>query len=169
MVFSPDGTTLAGAIPAGTIWLWELNTGRLISTLTAHEAYVPDVWKYDDYHQMRLVFSADSKHFASSSIDGIVILWDVGTDPRPLTLPRHNRAVEALAFSPDGKLLASGSQDKTIRLWSVEKEIELAILRGHAGGVNSLTFSADGSTLVSGSADGTIFLWDRNKIVDMDQ
>ncbi|MDE0637896.1 MAG: WD40 repeat domain-containing protein [Candidatus Poribacteria bacterium] len=169
LVFSPDGTMLAGAIPAGTIWLWELNTGRLISKLTAHETYVPNYWKNDDYHQMRLVFSADSKHFASSSIDGMVILWDVGPDPRPLTLPGHKRAVEALAFSPDGKLLASGSQDKTIRLWSVEKEVELAIFRGHAGGVNSLTFSADGSTLVSGSIDGTILLWDRNKIVDMDQ
>ncbi len=169
LVFSPDGTMLAGAIPAGTIWLWELNSGRLISKLTAHETYVPNIWKDDDYHQMRLEFSADSKHFASSSIDGTVILWDVGTAPRPLTLPGHKRAVEALAFSPDGKLLASGSEDKTIRLWSVEKEIELAILRGLVGGVNSLTFSADGLTLVSGITDGTILLWDRDKIVNMDK
>lgn len=164
LVFSPDGTTLASASTFGTIWLWDLNTGQLLTTLTTHEAGAPELPEiYLD--KIGLAFSWDNTRLASGGMDGQVMVSEVRTNPNSLIFTGHHAwRVEALAFSPDGKYLASGSMDKSIRIWNTEIGIEYAVLDGHFGNVNALAFSADGLTLISGSIDGTILLWDWEKI-----
>lgn len=169
LVFSQDGKILAAASEHGTIWLWELSTGNLLTTFTAHEAAADVLMTGTGLSKIGLAFSPDSKHLASGGMDGQVIVSEVSSDLTSLFQYKHDWSVETLAFSPDGKLLASGSRDTTIRLWNTETKTELAVLRGHVGAILTLGFSIDGSTLVSGSSDGTILLWDRDKIVDMDQ
>ena len=163
--FSPDGRTLASASALGTIWLWDLSRQQLLTTLTTHEAGVPEL-PVIFFHRIGLAFSLDGIRLASGDENGSVMLSEVSANPNPLILKGHHAwRVKVLAFSPDSKYLVSGSRDNSIRLWDVETGTEFTILRGHVGEVSALAFSADGLTLISGSIDGTILLWDWEKIV----
>lgn len=165
LVFSLDGRTLASASELGTIWLWELNTGDLMTTLIEHEAAV-DVLSVGWDYKVGLAFSPNGTLLASGGMDGQIMVSEVGSNPNPLIFKGHHAwRVKVLAFSPDGKHLVSGSRDNSIRLWDAEIGMEHIVLSGHVGEVNALAFSADGKTLISGSIDGTILLWDWQKIV----
>ncbi len=164
LMFSPDGRTLASASALGTIWLWDLNKGNLLTTLTAHEAGAHELAEVS-LDKIGLAFSSDSTLLASGGMDGQVMVSGVSDNPIPLIFTgQHAWRVEALAFSPDGKRLVSGSKDNSIRLWDVETGVGHAVLSGHVGDVNALAFSTDGLTFISGSTDGTILLWDCKKI-----
>ena len=72
--FSPDGKTIASASGSGKIRLastnnivklWDINTGREITTLQGHSRLVNSI-----------SFSPDGKAIASASHDGTVILWN---------------------------------------------------------------------------------------------
>jgi WD40 repeat protein len=166
LVFSPDGRTLASASELGTIWLWELNTGSLLTTLIEHEAGTDERSVGWD-NKIGLAFSPNSTLLASGGMDGQVIISEISDNPSPLILKgRHGWRVKVLVFTPDGKHLVSGSRDNSIRLWDVKTGIEFAILSAHVGEVNALAFSADGTTLTSGSIDGTILLWDWERIIE---
>ena len=147
--FSPDGKTLASGSGDNTIKLWDVATGKEITTLEGHSAGVN-----------RVIFSPDGKTLASGSGDKTIKLWDVATGKQITTLNRHSDNVESVSFSPDGKTLASGSWDKTIKLWDVATGKEITTLNRHSDKVRSVSFSPDGKTLASGSFDNTIKLWD---------
>ena len=165
LVFSADGRTLASASELGTIWLWELNTGSLLTTVIAHEAAVDELSVGWD-NKIGLAFSLNGTLLASGGMDGQVMLSEVSANPSPLIFKeRHGGRVKVLVFSRDGKHLVSGSRDNSIRLWDVETGTEFDVLSGHVGEVNTLAFSADGTTLISGSIDDTILLWDWQKVV----
>lgn len=97
---------LASASAFGTIWLWDLNIGHLLTTLTMHEAgahKLPEIV----LDKIGLVFSSDSTLLVSGGIDGRVMVSAISDNPSPLTLKGHHAwKVKVLAFSPDGKHVA---------------------------------------------------------------
>ncbi len=167
LTFSPKNKYLAAASEYGTVWLWELSTGNLLTTITSHESAADVLLTGTGLSKVGMAFSPDNKLFASGGMNGQILLSDVNSNPTSIALNKHTWSVKALAFSPDNKLLASGSKDSTIRIWNTETGIEVSTLRGHIGEIYTLGFSLDGTTLVSGSTDGLIYLWDRNKIIDL--
>ena len=151
--FSSDGTTLASGSGDGTVKLWDVATGRNITTLDGHTDRVSSV-----------SFSLDGTTLASGSWDKTVKLWDVATLQNIATLP-HTGSVYSVSFSPDGTTLASGADWGEVKLWDVTTGANIATLGGIftlEGGphVNSVSFSPDGTTLASGAWGGTVKLWD---------
>ena len=164
MVFSPDGTILAG-FKEGTIYLWDIHTSELQNTLT-----VPG--KVDS-----ILFSPDGATIASTSwvgtsefnfsgsdgetyeyIDSYVNVWDIRTGRRNF----FSYSDSLLGFSLDGRMLAGRIHGDTVVLWNACTGIsEFTFTRydtslGHA---ISLAFDPDGLTLASFS-DDKIQLWD---------
>ena len=114
MVFSPDGTTLAGGDSDGTIRLWDVTTGQLMTTIEQHS------W---DSYLYSMVFSPDGTTLAGGGNDGTIQLWDVTTGQLITTFRGHIHWISSVAFSPDRGTLASAGRDGTILLWDMSPYI----------------------------------------------
>ncbi|WP_375505634.1 protein kinase [uncultured Nostoc sp.] len=148
LAISPDGYTLACASDRKNIKLWDLNTKKVLASLSGHSQAVKSV-----------TFSPNGQILATASDDKTIKLWQVETLEEICTLLGHAHAVKSVAFSPDGQILASGSWDKTIKLWDVNTGKEICTIAGHQLKINSVAFSPQGQLLASASYDRTIRLW----------
>nr|WP_322710334.1 serine/threonine-protein kinase [Nostoc sp. ChiSLP03a]MDZ8211424.1 serine/threonine-protein kinase [Nostoc sp. ChiSLP03a] len=148
LAISPDGHTLASASDDKNIKLWDLNTKKVLASLSGHSQAVKSV-----------IFSPNGQILATASDDKTIKLWQFDTLKEICTLWGHAHAVKSVAFSPDGQILASGSWDKTIKLWDVNTGREICTIAGHQLKVNSVAFSPQGQLLASASYDRTIRLW----------
>jgi WD40 repeat protein len=110
VAFSPDGTTLAtGRRNDATVRLWDVSTGEIARTLSAHPHTVAP-----------LAFSPGGATLAIGGSDGTATLADSSTGETRAQLTGHTSSVESLAFSPDGgHLVTSGDDDGTARVWDI--------------------------------------------------
>ena len=145
LIFSPDGTVLAGVETRTTrpvnrggsgdnkrtknikIRFWYVSTGREFSAIIPKQAE-------NIRMTLCLAFSPDGNTFATANQGSVVQLWGVNigdlissfTIPSPEpTLPWHENAVSALTFHPHGETLAvatDGSENGghcLLQLWDV--------------------------------------------------
>jgi serine/threonine protein kinase/WD40 repeat protein len=109
--FSPDSERIA--IAKGTdseagvgVWIHDVASGDVITTLTAHHNIVFSV-----------AWSPDGTRLATGANDNTIRIWDAETFETLLVLRGHESYVHDVAWSPDGTQLASASGDGTVRLW----------------------------------------------------
>jgi len=145
-LFSPLCT---GLVSVDTLGI-NRHGGRLIMTLTGHEAGVNSV-----------VYSPDGLFVASGSDDGTVRVWDTRTGEETMSpLKSGNGVVTSVDFSPNGSSIAAGMDEGFVCMWSLlGSRQSLQRLSGHSGSVRSVAFAADGVLLASGSQDCTLRLW----------
>jgi WD40 repeat protein len=149
LAWSPDGHTLAIGSLAGTIELWDTDTGRWQVTLEQSGGV------------MALAWNPTGSSLASANSDDSVVLW-YGWGASRSTL-EHAARIRALAWEPEGRFLAGASWDNTIKLWDTGSGQLIAQSDGASAGISQLAWSPDGNTLVSASgADNKITLWDVN-------
>ena len=157
--FSPDGQKLliisVSSFIDPDIKLWDVNTGKLLHTLTGHTG------KY-----FNVVFSPDGQklliaswHYSNEPTHNIN-LWDVNSGELLHTFTGDMGGLKAV-FSADGQTLAtiphwSGS----INLWHVETGTLQHTLMTDAYRFNDAVFSPDGQTLISSDPDGNVLMWD---------
>ena len=146
--FSPDRDSgiLASADTHGTALMWNVDSRRVIATLSGYS----------------VSFSADGKTLATADFD-VARLWDVPTGTEIGTLIGHSDWVRSVTFSPDGKALASVTSvnygPSELILWDVEGRREIAVLSNID--TTSVSFSPDSKTLASMGYDpGAVYLWD---------
>ena len=110
VAFSPDGSTLAGAVSRNddTVRLWDVASEEHKAVLTGH------LWGV-----ISVAFSPDGSTLASGGSDNTVRLWDMASGQHKAVLTGHLGSINSVAFSPDGSTLASGSSDRMVRLWDL--------------------------------------------------
>ncbi|MDT4895213.1 MAG: eukaryotic-like serine/threonine-protein kinase [Acidobacteriota bacterium] len=117
IAFSPDSSKMATACADGFARIYEVPSGKLLTTTAVQEK---NVW--------RVKFSPDGRFLATASGDmssSSAKIWDAATGSEFLSLVGHTARVRAIDFSFDGKLIATGSRDKTVRIWDALNGREL--------------------------------------------
>lgn len=170
----PSGEIVcAGAIDLFDIWVWSVQTGRLLDVLSGHEGPV-----------VSLAFGPFRPILVSGSWDRTVKVWEVFDGSKTATeTHEHGAIVLAVAFRPDGKQFASSGLDGNIMFWDVrEGQVEGYIegRRDIAGGrkatdlitkdnmsgtkhFSSLCYSADGSAVIAGGNSRFVCIYDATR------
>ncbi|WOO81019.1 Periodic tryptophan protein 2 [Vanrija pseudolonga] len=171
LAVDPSGEVVcAGSLDTFEIYMWSVQTGKLLDILSGHTAPVSG-----------LSFSPSGERLASSSWDRSVRLWGVfgrSRESEPITVSSE---ATALAFRPDGKELAVTTLDGQISFVDVaEGEIKSVIegRRDISGGrkaedrmsaannaaskyFNSVCWTADGSCVIAGGSSKYVVIYDR--------
>lgn len=109
------------------------------------------------------VFSADSQHLLTASLDHTLRLWEPASGLCLRIFQDGEVQYLSAAYNPNGHTVASGSSDSKIRVWDIGTGQVLYKLEDHTAPVNSLAWSPDGRYLLSGSADSTLRIWEATK------
>lgn len=170
LAVDPSGEVVcAGSQDTFEIFVWSVQTGRLLEVLSGHEGPVAG-----------LAFSPTGPLLASASWDHTLRTWDVFAGKGGIEVLPHAHDVLAVAFRPDGKQLACATLDGQLHLWHpLEGELQGTIEGRHdiAGGrlagdrraagnaasgqcFTSLAYSADGSLLLAGGKSKFVCIYD---------
>ncbi len=153
---SGDGKLLVTGKSDGTLKLWEIATGSLITSVKT-EPEVPV-----------LAFSTDGRTLASAGNDGgngsatpLIKLWDAAAGLKPIrTINTFVDKIGALSFSRDGKTLAASPGQGSILFFDVSTGLaEGAIRMADRMGVTSIVFSPDDKTIAAGREGGVVCIW----------
>ncbi len=152
-----DGQTLVSGSQDGDIYLWNVETGQVITTLSGHQEAIAAI-----------AVSADGQILVSASEDGVIKVWDLVNRKELYTLNKElyskkqsYRPITSLAVSSNGKTLVTGGQEKYIRLWNLETKQVIKTLEVDSG-VESLAINKDSQIIVSGNYSGNINIWKLN-------
>ena len=170
LAVDPSGEVVAaGSSDSFEVFLWSVQTGKLLDVLAGHEGPVSS-----------LAFSPTGNLLASGSWDKTVRMWNVfarshAVEPYPLSAD-----VLALAFRPDGKEIAASSLDGQVMFFDVALGKQTSVIEGRkdiSGGrkaddrmaasnnasgkaFTSLTYSADGQCLLAGGNSKYVLIYD---------
>jgi len=150
--FSPDGRHLAAASHAGTLDIWDLETGELRHQLQGEKTDLVEI--------NEIAFSARGRFVSATWGHPQVRVWSVADGREVARLIGHEAGVRAVCFSPDERWVATSAFDRTARIWDLATGEERAVLRGHEAFLHDIAYSPDGSRLLTVSEDGTARLWD---------
>ena len=139
--FSPDGKHLVATDMAGRVGVFDAqNDFAFLGRYGGHRGVVSG-----------LSIAKDSKRFATSAMDGTILVWQFDALGRPpILLEGHDKWVNRIEFSPDGKLLLSVSDDYTARVWDLEHSREHLRLPLEAQGLG-VAFSPKGDRMFIGN------------------
>lgn len=154
LAFSSDGRRLAGLEMIGKVWVWDMETQKVLASFAGPPS--------GDIHYGGLAMSARGDWLAAGGVHKHLETFDSLTGRRLLQWPAHDGYLCSLAVSPHDALLASASGfvDSSIKIWDARQGKLLGTLQGHRAWVPAMAFSPDGKILASASADQTIRLWD---------
>lgn len=170
LAVDPSGEIVAaGSTDSFEVYMWSVQTGKLLEILTGHEGPVT-----------ALAFSPTGNTLASGSWDKSVRVWTVygrSGAVEPFVLGAD---VLALAYSPDGGQLAASTLDGQIVFWDVAQGRQTGVIEGRkdiSGGrkvgdrmaannessgkaFTSLSYAADGRSVLAGGNSKYVVLYD---------
>lgn len=170
LAVDPSGEVVAaGSTDTFEVYMWSVQTGKLLDILTGHEGPVN-----------ALAFSPTGNQLASGSWDRSVRVWNVFGRSRAVEPFQLNSDVLAVAFRPDGKELAASTLSGQVVFWDVAEGKQVNVIEGRndvAGGrkaddriaaannssgkaYNSLAYTADGTCLIAGGNSKYVVIYD---------
>jgi periodic tryptophan protein 2 len=134
LAVDPSGEIVAaGTTDPFHIYVWNLQTAKLLDVLTGHAGPVCD-----------LAFQKSGGMLASASWDGTVKFWDLYKGNVPSESAQHASDVVCVAFRPDGKEVCTGTIGGLLSFWNTEDaklKFEIDGRRDIAGGTLSFCSS----------------------------
>jgi WD40 repeat protein/serine/threonine protein kinase len=136
LAVSSDGRLVAHAGFEGKVHLWDRQTGKLIRSLGAGDAW-----------HRSLTFSGDGRLLAGQVYRQHLDVWNVADGslrcrvPLKIGIDRHASEC-GLCLSPDGRRLAAADMWGTIQLWETDTGAHVFELRGLAGSFGTIGIRA---------------------------
>ena len=120
------------------IIIWDGAKGNEICRLAGHRQWVTSL-SWEPLH-----LNGKCERLASSSRDGTVVVWNVNTRRKEMTISGHSDSIECCKWSGEN-LIYTASRDRTIRVWSPEGPTGKLVrtLIGHAHRINALSLNSD--------------------------
>jgi periodic tryptophan protein 2 len=157
----------AGAMDPFQIYVWSLQSGKLLDVLSGHEGPLAC-----------LTFAHNNGRLASGSWDGTLKIWDIYKNECIETF-EHGCDVMAIAFRPDGKEICTATTNGLITFWDVDSGSQLGTIEGRKDisvGRKStdfitsksllktkyftcLAYTADGSCILAGSQSKSVCIY----------
>ena len=150
MSFSPDNQRLISSSEDGTAKIWDVKTGRVITTLTGHSKNVSSA-----------SFSPDGEVVVTTSPDSTIRIWNSHSAKLLETIHIPARCISA-AFSPDGKQIVSTATDLTIRTWDSATGEIIPIYKSKDFIPWNIQYSPDGTKILFNTMS------DKNPLVALD-
>ena len=166
----PSGeVVVAGSIDSFEIFMWSVQTGKLLDILSGHVGPVSS-----------LSFSPTGNILASGSWDKTARIWNVYGRSRVVEPFQFGAEVLALAFRPDGRELAIATLDGQVTFYDVDQGRQKSVIEGRkdvSGGrkaddrvtaannssgksYNSLAYTADGQCIIAGGNSKYVVIYD---------
>ena len=173
LAVDPSGDVVcAGSQDNFEIYMWSVQTGKLLDVLSGHTAPVSG-----------LAFHPAGSQLASSSWDRSVRLWSVFGRSRasePITLSSE---ATALAFRPDGREICASTLDGQLNFIDVNEGQITSVIEGRrdiSGGrrindrltaannaaskyFNSVAYTADGACILAGGSSKYVVIYNRQE------
>jgi RNA polymerase sigma factor (sigma-70 family) len=195
LAFSPNGKFLAAGQnmlrgdPDGSLWLWEVATGKAVHHQKETNSYSALAFSADGkllalggsldiqlldlatrkplpaYPEPRgvawsIAHSPLGPWVATGNSDGTLILWERATGRRIRQFGQDpSMRLPCVAFSPDGQMLVSAGDGSGVRLWDVANGQEIRRLPGKFEAFCA-ALSPDGRTLVTSGREKAMRLWE---------
>lgn len=144
--FDRASRLVAMGVEDGSVRLWDLPTTSVKSTINAHRG---TVWVSQ--------FARNGEVFATSGDDGLIKLWNV-TQPEPVQVFQHPKAVKALVFGHDDQQVFAADRDGNLRVWTVGSDTPLVAAQ-QPGSVNTMAIAPNDETLATAGSDKVVRLW----------
>ena len=149
IIFSPDGSLLAGYSANKEVFLWQV-------------APLKNIFQKQAYYVETLNFSPDSKILMGVGVlkGSTMHIWNTENGAET----RMDVRGESAAFSPERDLLVTGFGDGYIVIWNMLTGEQISIFRAHeeilpSGNISNVYFLPDGTGFITFGADGLIELW----------
>jgi len=147
IAFAADDHVLVAAEQSGEIEIWDVDSGRELTTIRGSAAPV-----------VALASSPGGALFATMDSRGEIRLREVGAYTLRFSAQDGNAFPSALAYSPDGGTIASSGDPGVITVWDATVGTRRARWSNGAS-VTSLSFTSP-RVLVSAASDSTVRFWD---------
>ncbi|HQK23254.1 MAG TPA: serine/threonine protein kinase, partial [Candidatus Latescibacteria bacterium] len=148
VAITPDGQNVAAGI-AGTVKVWRISDGALLSTL-GQIGTEPVYGVAVTSDGGRVVAGDNGKRIRVWQLSDGALLRTIATGVIPM----------ALALTPDGEAVVAGCDDYKIRVWRLsDGQLIRTFVEQHTSVVKGVAVTPDGQTVVSGSLDETIKVW----------
>lgn len=144
VVFVPNRDEAISVSDDGSLGIWDLKSGKLITRLDAPVDKVLDV-----------TISQNGKLAAVARWDATARIYNLETKKEIAVLKGHRGNVNSVAFSSDGTKLYSAAYDGQILEWDVAKAEMIRPVYRHGWGINAITI-LDDTRVLFGALDGTV-------------
>ncbi|KAK9833840.1 hypothetical protein WJX74_007448 [Apatococcus lobatus] len=148
VAYSPDGKLVACGTQIGTVAIFDVEAGKLISILEGH------------YKPVRsLTFTPDSTMLLTACDDMHTHLYDVKHASLIEAFSGHESWVLSVSCHPSGNAFATGSSDAKVKLWNLSTRSLEQTANEHSDQVWGVAFRPDGQQLASVSDDKSVVLY----------
>lgn len=135
----PDGKEIVTYSFDGSVRLWDVTNGDLLSNFKPYDNFV-----------YGFAVSADGSMVATGDWNGKADIWELTSGKKICTITEDTDSFHSVNFALDSSTIATGSNDGTIRLWNLSTCELISTIKEQEERINDIAFSPDGKMLASG-------------------